>query len=79
MGMVADKKEGKSLSRRNFIRQSGILVAGAAVGAMGMSTVSSFAQDAKSPGETVQWPWPYKKLDVERVRKLVSCQPSSVG
>ena len=70
MGNAADKKEGKSVSRRDFVRLSGIFVAGAAVGAAGLNGVRSFAQDAKSSKETVQWPWPYKKLDVERVRKL---------
>ncbi len=70
MGIVGDQEEGKSLSRRDFIRQSGILVVGAAVGATARSGVSLFAQDVKSTDKTVQWPWPYKKLDVERVRKL---------
>ena len=69
MLMAADKKEGNSLSRRDFIRQSGILVAGAAVGATGLSLVSC-AEAEKSPEEPVQWPWPYKELDVEHVRKL---------
>lgn len=70
MGMVADTKEGKSFSRRDFIRRTGIFAAGAAIGAAGLSGVSLFAQDSKPPAETVQWPWPYKELDVERVRKL---------
>jgi len=70
MGIEVDKREGQSLSRRNFIRQSGVFVAGAAVGVAALSGVSSFAQDAKSSEQTIQWPWPYKRLDVERVRKL---------
>jgi hypothetical protein len=54
MGNVADKKEGKSVSRRDFIRLSSIFVAGAAVGTSGLTGVSSFAQDAKSTEVTMQ-------------------------
>ncbi len=67
--MTTEKKEGKLLSRRSFITKSGIFVGGAVIAATGLSLVS--CAEPEKPAETpVEWPWPYKKLDVERVRKL---------
>jgi len=67
--MAKDVKEmkGKSLLRREFFKQSGIIAGGVGLGAAGFSLVSHAEeqQQAKVP----EWPWPYATLDVEEVRK----------
>jgi len=64
--MALQEQEG-TLLRREFFKQSGLVAAGAGVGAMGLGLASSraAAQDQVIP----EWPWPYATLDVEDVRK----------
>jgi len=59
-------KENK-IARRAFLAQSGLVATGVGVGAVGLNTVN----DAKAGDKenTPSWPWPYKELDVELVRK----------
>jgi hypothetical protein len=64
--MGAQNQEGKLL-RREFFKQSGLVAAGAGVGAMGLGLASSRAT-AQEPA-IPEWPWPYATLDVEDVRK----------
>lgn len=63
-GNTADHKK---LLRRDFLANTGLLVTGIGVGAAGMHSALLAADDQ---GETTpKWPWPYAKLDVEKVRK----------
>ncbi len=64
--MGTQKQESKLL-RREFFKQSGLVAAGAGVGAMGLGLTSSHAM-AQEPA-IPEWPWPYATLDVEDVRK----------
>ncbi|MFZ5639537.1 MAG: C-GCAxxG-C-C family protein [Bacillota bacterium] len=59
-----------NFSRRKFLMSAGTL----AFGAIGVSALAGCAQTEKTaanaPGDAaVAYPWPYKKLDVETVRK----------
>lgn len=59
-----DKQE--EVSRRGFLTGAGKLVAGATVGAAGLSLFASQGSSAASV-EIPPFPWPYKKLDPEAV------------
>jgi hypothetical protein len=62
----SDRNEGK-LQRRTFLQQSGLLATGIGVGASGLSAALLANEN---PGcSPPEWPWPYKELDVELVRK----------
>jgi hypothetical protein len=63
--MQAQDQEGKLL-RREFFKQSGLVAAGAGIGAIGLGLASSRAEGQEAAPE---WPWPYATLDVEDVRK----------
>ncbi len=56
--------ETEKLSRRGFILSAGKVAAAATVGAAGLSVIAAQATEA---AETPAWPWPYKKLDPEKV------------
>jgi hypothetical protein len=57
----------KSLTRKQFLANTSKMAAAVAVGAGAMTTFGpkAFAGTAATP-----WPWPYQKLDPERVRVL---------
>ena len=54
--------------RRNFLAQTGLLMTGIGVGAAGLNTVLQASEEKGAAAP--KWPWPYKALDVEKVRKL---------
>lgn len=64
---MEDKQMEKQMSRRNFFAGAGMFLTGAAVSAAGCSMLKP-----KPPIEQakVAWPYPYKKVDPELVRKL---------
>jgi hypothetical protein len=64
--MDKNDKEGKFL-RRNFLKQSGLMATGIGAGAVGLN--ATLAADENNTATAPEWPWPYKVLDVELVRK----------
>ena len=65
--MGREEKEGKTLLRREFIKQSGLLATGIGAGAIGVSLASR--AEGQEQAKLPEWPWPYATLDVEDVRK----------
>lgn len=61
------QKKNDQMQRREFLRQGSLAVGGIGIGAAGVSTLLAAGKegDATAP----MWPWPYKELDVELVRK----------
>jgi hypothetical protein len=55
------------LPRRNFLAQTGLAATGLGIGAVGLNAAvrAGESEDKSAP----EWPWPYKELDVELVRK----------
>ena len=65
LGGIKMSEEKKKLNRRSALKKLGGMTAGAALGGMALANPAKvFA------GENSEFPWPYKELDVERVRKL---------
>jgi hypothetical protein len=64
--MDANQKDGK-LARRSFLKQSGLMATGIGAGAVGLN--AALGDDPKETATAPEWPWPYKILDVELVRK----------
>ncbi|MEE4294565.1 MAG: C-GCAxxG-C-C family protein [Xanthomonadales bacterium] len=63
---MADHHRENHLQRRDFLKQTGLAVGGIGIGAAGLSAALQASEEtADAPG----WPWPYKQLDVELVRK----------
>lgn len=60
---------GKLISRRNLFASAGMFLTGAAVSAAGCSMLKPPPVVAPAV-KTAAWPYPYKKIDPERVRKL---------
>ncbi|MCL4369593.1 MAG: C-GCAxxG-C-C family protein [Chloroflexi bacterium] len=58
---------GDKQSRRIFLANAGKLAAGAAAGAAGLSLVAGSQGTAAAAADVPEWPWPYKKLDPEKV------------
>lgn len=58
-------KRSKSVSRREFLTRSGLVLGATAVGATGMSLVG-FTQQPQAP----EWPWPYKEIDPEKAAQI---------
>lgn len=64
--MDTEQKDQKLL-RRKFLKQTGLVATGVGAGAVGLNaTLQAEASETAAPPE---WPWPYKVLDVELVRK----------
>jgi hypothetical protein len=59
------EKEFKRVSRRGFLANAGKVTAAAGIGALGLSGIAS-AQTAQ-PTSTPAYPWPYTKVDPEKV------------
>lgn len=57
----------KQLHRRSFLKQTGLAATGIGVGAVGLN--AALLADANEDAAAPEWPWPYKTLDVEQVRK----------
>jgi len=56
--------ESQQFSRRDFLARAGKLAAGAAIGAAALTTVA----EASTPAaDTPAYPWPYNKVDPEKV------------
>ncbi len=55
----------QSVSRREFLTRSGLVVAAAAGGAASMGLVGFAPQQQASP-----WPWPYKEIDPEKAAQI---------
>ncbi len=58
----------EQLTRKDFFKTAAKYAAGATAGAAGLNLLSTEKSSAHSG--TVEWPWPYQKLDAEYVRKL---------
>ena len=64
---MKQKRETDKLPRRNFLAQTGLAAGGLGIGALGLNAA---LQAGETEGkEAPEWPWPYKELDVELVRK----------
>jgi hypothetical protein len=63
---MAAKNETRS-PRREFLKQSTLAVGGLGIGAAGVS--AALLADEAQGGKAPKWPWPYRELDVELVRK----------
>ena len=61
------KHKDEKLLRRNFLKQSGLMATGIGAGAIGLN--AALGADANEAVTAPEWPWPYKILDVELVRK----------
>jgi hypothetical protein len=55
------------LPRRNFLAQTGLAATGLGIGAIGLNAALQAGESERKSAP--QWPWPYKELDVELVRK----------
>jgi hypothetical protein len=64
---VKAKRNDENLGRRSFLAQSGLVATGVGMGAFGLNASLEAGADEGSAGQS--WPWPYKELDVELVRK----------
>ena len=64
--MKPDHGNGK-LPRRNFLAQTGLAATGLGIGAVGLNAALQASESEQKPAP--EWPWPYKELDVELVRK----------
>jgi hypothetical protein len=64
---VDPNRNESKLARRNFLKQSGLAATAVGIGAAGMHAALLAHED---PGSNPpEWPWPYKELDTELVRK----------
>jgi hypothetical protein len=64
---VDPNRNESKLARRNFLKQSGLAATAVGIGATGMHAALLAHED---PGANPpEWPWPYKELDTELVRK----------
>ncbi|MGD9021071.1 MAG: C-GCAxxG-C-C family protein [Lysobacterales bacterium] len=61
------KRNEKKLARRDFLTASGLVATGVGVSAVGLNAAMDV--QAGENAQTQSWPWPYKELDVELVRK----------
>ena len=73
--MEEKKNEVSGLSRREFISGAGKIVAGAgivSVVSLGGLNLLSKAESTETKGATneVKWPWPYKKLDPDKIAQI---------
>ena len=57
----------EKLLRRSFLKKSGLMATGIGAGAVGLN--AALGADPKETATAPEWPWPYKILDVELVRK----------
>ncbi len=55
----------QSVSRREFLTRSGLVVAATAAGAAGMGLVGFAPSQQAAP-----WPWPYKALDPDKAAQI---------
>ncbi len=55
------------LSRRGLLKEGGIFLLGATVGGVSLSQRGGLARAAAVKQETIEVPWPYKKLNPEAV------------
>lgn len=66
----------EKLSRREFLYGSAGFAAGVAVGTGGLGMLSGCISsepkvvEAECPTEKIAWPWPYKKLDTDKVAEI---------
>lgn len=68
---MTKKDNAKQLSRREFIGNSGVFLAGAALGAvsLGMSDSKTAKPEATKPDTPPAFPWPYTQLDSVYARR----------
>ena len=55
------------LPRRHFLAQTGLAATGLGIGAVGLNAALQAGESEQKSAP--EWPWPYKELDVELVRK----------
>ena len=61
------KRKEETLPRRNFLKQTGLVAGGVGIGALGLN--AALQADTNEDAVAPEWPWLYKQLDVELVRK----------
>ena len=64
---MATNHSDDQLQRRKFLKHTGLAVTGIGIGAAGVSAMLHAGE--KEGAAAPKWPWPYKELDVELVRK----------